>query len=78
MVLRETVLETDDLLVEVFVKLIDRRVPHYFIRGRIVLFLNHLRVPLDGDVALLEEVLHLDAFARLDDAAAAFLNPVAL
>lgn len=76
--LLEAILEADDLLVDVLLEVVDRGMPHYFVGSGAVLLFDHVRVPFDCQVAPFEEVFDRNSLGRLNHAATAFLDPIAL
>lgn len=78
MKLFQAFLQTHDLVFDIVFKLVDGGVTHYFIRSWIILFFDHLRVPLNRNVADFEKVGYQLVDTGLDDAAAALVDPVAL
>ena len=78
MVHLQTFVQTYVLLFNLDIHHVDRAMPHNLIASRVVLVLDHLTVPFDGDVALLQPVVDADGLIGFDYASTALLGPVAL
>ena len=73
----QAVLKRDYFFFVVCFDTLNRRMSHYLIRSGVVFLFHHVGMPLDSNVAFLEEVLDRNQ-GRLDQAATALLDPVTL
>ena len=69
--------QADNLIFNVVLKLIDRRVAHYFIRRGIVFLFNHFGVPFNRNMTYLQEVRYQFINTWLDNTATTFIYPIA-
>lgn len=78
MELLKALIEADYLFLNIIFIFRCALVNQKLIAGRIVFLLDHLGLPIDGNVALLEKVFNRNGFIRLDNTATTFLHPIAL